>query len=61
MSGVSNCVLPWGYHASLNLRETEIAIKQLKDFFEVRLAQALNLTRVSAPLSSDRKQASTIT
>lgn len=30
--------------------ETEIAIKLVKDTFERRLAQALNLTRVSAPL-----------
>ena len=42
--------LPPNYHPKLNLRETEIAIKQLKDFFEVHLARALNLTRVSAPL-----------
>ncbi|MGE5549076.1 MAG: aspartate--ammonia ligase [Bacteroidota bacterium] len=42
--------LPLDYQPKLNLRETEIAIKQLKDFFEVRLAAALNLTRVSAPL-----------
>ena len=39
-----------GYHSKLDLRETEIAIKRLKDFFEVHLAKALNLTRVSAPL-----------
>ncbi|MGE5597826.1 MAG: aspartate--ammonia ligase [Bacteroidota bacterium] len=42
--------LPAGYRPKLDLRQTEIAIKQLKDFFEVRLARALNLTRVSAPL-----------
>lgn len=35
---------------SLNPRETQIAIKKLKDFFETRLADMLNLTRVSAPL-----------
>ena len=43
-------VLPTGYRPKLDLRATEIAIKQLKDFFEVELARALNLTRVSAPL-----------
>ncbi|MEG1806164.1 MAG: aspartate--ammonia ligase, partial [Clostridia bacterium] len=34
----------------LNLIQTEIAIKQIKDNFEKSLADALNLTRVSAPL-----------
>lgn len=38
------------YKSQLNLRETEIAIKKIKDFFENALAEALNLTRVSAPL-----------
>lgn len=41
---------PADYKASLNLRETEVAIKKIKDFFENALAEALNLTRVSAPL-----------
>lgn len=43
-------ILPDGYHSSLDLRETEIAIKRIKDFFETALAKGLNLTRVSAPL-----------
>ena len=34
----------------MNIRETEIAIKSVKDFFERELAKQLNLTRVSAPL-----------
>ncbi len=34
----------------LSIRETEIAIKHIKDFFERKLAEKLNLTRVSAPL-----------
>ena len=38
------------YKSKLNLLETEIAIKQIKDFFESVLAKTLNLTRVSAPL-----------
>lgn len=41
---------PEGYNSKLNIRQTEVAIKQLKDFFEAQLAQKLNLTRVSAPL-----------
>ncbi|MGI6586119.1 MAG: aspartate--ammonia ligase [Lutisporaceae bacterium] len=35
---------------SLSIRETEVAIKIIKDFFEAQLAKKLNLTRVSAPL-----------
>ena len=38
------------YKSALNLLETEIAIKYIKDTFEVELAKALKLTRVSAPL-----------
>ncbi len=34
----------------LNILETEIAIKKIKDYFEDNLAKELNLTRVSAPL-----------
>lgn len=34
----------------LDLRETQIAIKSLKDYFQRELATTLNLTRVSAPL-----------
>jgi aspartate--ammonia ligase len=43
-------IIPEGYHSSLDLRRTEIAIKKLKDYFERELAYKLNLTRVSAPL-----------
>ena len=38
------------YKSKLDLRQTEVAIKQVKDFFERELAKELNLTRVSAPL-----------
>lgn len=38
------------YNSALNLLETEIAIKFIKDTFEKELAKALKLTRVSAPL-----------
>ena len=43
-------IIPHDYNPVLNLRETEIAIKLVKDFFETELARALNLTRVSAPI-----------
>ena len=38
------------YHATLDLMQTERAIKQIKDTFERLLADALNLSRISAPL-----------
>ena len=38
------------YKSALNLLETEVAIKFIKDTFERELAKALKLTRVSAPL-----------
>lgn len=43
-------ILPKDYHSKLNLQETEVAIKMIKDTFERRLAESLRLTRVSAPL-----------
>lgn len=47
MSGITKSD---GYKPSLDIRNTEIAIKQIKDFFEDELAKVLKLTRVSAPL-----------
>jgi len=38
------------YMEKLGIKETQIAIKILKDFFERELAKKLNLMRVSAPL-----------
>ena len=43
-------IIPERYNPVLDLRDTEIAIKLVKDFFETELARALNLTRVSAPI-----------
>ncbi len=43
-------VLPEGYAPSLGIRETELAIKAVKDTFERQLASALGLERISAPL-----------
>lgn len=45
-----NLITPKNYNPVLNLRDTEIAIKLVKDFFETELSRALNLTRVSAPI-----------
>ena len=42
--------IPENYKPLMDIRETEEAIKLVKDFFERELAKNLNLTRVSAPL-----------
>lgn len=47
---MENTIIPKDYSPQLTLRETEVAIKRIKDYFERMLAQELNLTRVSAPL-----------
>ena len=44
------CSVPKNYKSMLTLKETQIAIKKIKDFFERQLAVELNLTRVSAPI-----------
>lgn len=43
-------IIPDGYKAELDIKETEVGIKYVKDYFERELAKQLNLTRVSAPL-----------
>lgn len=45
--------IPQGYKSALNLKETQEAIKEVKDYFQLHLAAALNLTRVTAPLFVD--------
>ena len=52
---MSHCIIPEGYTSHLSLRETELAIKKVKDFFERDLSIELNLTRVSAPLFVNAK------
>lgn len=47
---MSQITIPDGYKPFLNLKETQIAIKRVKDFFQRELAAELNLKRVSAPL-----------
>ena len=47
---MSSLMTPEGYTSPLTIRETEVAIKEVKDFFERALAKSLHLTRVSAPL-----------
>lgn len=42
--------IPKGYKPLLNIKQTEKAIKLVKDFFQQHLATELNLYRVTAPL-----------
>jgi aspartate--ammonia ligase len=46
----TNCITPENYQPVLDAMETEKAIKLIKDFFQTKLAEALNLRRVTAPL-----------
>ena len=41
---------PKGYESPQSIKDTQKAIKEVKDYFEHALSDALNLTRVSAPL-----------
>ena len=47
---MENLKIPNGYKSLLSLKQTELAIKKVKDFFQRDLSVQLNLTRVSAPL-----------
>ena len=47
---MGNITIPENYASELNLYDTQIAIKTVKDFFQQTLAKRLNLLRVSAPL-----------
>ena len=50
---MSTVMIPEGYRSFLTLRQTQYAIKKVKDFFERDLSVQLNLIRVSAPLFVD--------
>ncbi len=43
-------ILPEGYASPLDVHQTEVAIKQVKEFFQEGLARELNLKRITAPL-----------
>lgn len=47
---MKNLLIPSGYQPTLDVNQTEKAIKLVKDFFEVSLATELRLSRVTAPL-----------
>lgn len=47
---MKNLQLPADYKSVLSLRETQKAIKIIKDTFQVKLSEELNLDRITAPL-----------
>ena len=47
---MSKLIIPQDYKPLLGLKETELGIKQIKDFFQMNLASELRLRRVTAPL-----------
>lgn len=47
---MKNLIIPKLYTSRLDLIETQLAIKFVKDTFQIELAKALDLQRVSAPL-----------
>lgn len=50
---MEHLIIPKDYHSELNLHDTQVAIKTVKDFFQNLLAERLRLLRVSAPLFVD--------
>ena len=47
---MSYLIKPAGYKALLDMKQTEIGIKQIKDFFQQNISSELRLRRVTAPL-----------
>jgi len=45
-----NLIIPENYKDLLDIKETEKAIRMIKEFFQTNLSFELNLTRVTAPL-----------
>ncbi len=50
---MENLKIPADYRSELNLHDTQIAIKTVKDFFQSMLSEHLNLLRVTAPIFVD--------
>ncbi len=50
---MDHLIIPKDYRSALNLYDTQIGIKTVKDFFQNLLAEKLHLLRVSAPLFVD--------
>lgn len=47
---MSYLIKPAGYRPLLDLKQTELGIKQIKEFFQLNLSSELRLRRVTAPL-----------
>lgn len=47
---MSYLIKPEGYKPLLDLKQTELGIKQIKEFFQLNLSSELRLRRVTAPL-----------
>lgn len=47
---MSKLVIPENYKSNEDLYKTQLLIKEIKDYFQINLANNLNLKRVSAPL-----------
>ena len=58
---MSKLIFPVGYQSTTDLRQTQKAIKLIKDTFQSKLAAALNLQRVSAPLFVEKSSGKTVT
>ncbi|MEH2943944.1 aspartate--ammonia ligase [Lachnospiraceae bacterium KK002] len=50
---MKHLIIPDNYQPQLDLHDTQVAIKTVKDFFQNLLSERLNLQRVSAPLFVD--------
>ena len=47
---MSYLIKPKNYKPLLDLKQTELGIKQIKEFFQLNLSSELRLRRVTAPL-----------
>ena len=47
---MSYLIKPVGYKPLLDMKQTELGIKQIKEFFQQNLSSELRLRRVTAPL-----------
>ncbi len=51
---MSDLIIPEGYDPHLSVRETQEAIKYIRDTFQKEFGKEMNLSRISAPLFVDR-------
>ena len=51
---MSYLIKPKNYKPLLDLKQTELGIKQIKEFFQLNLSSELRLRRVTAPFRIER-------